>query len=111
MSGFNSQSGETHDFVQPMPEVTASFVTQWMARLSTCIAVLLWMVLLSVNPAGAAETITLVDGTEVYPLTRLSYLEDKDGRMNLQDVMTGEGGLTFVPGTKDVANFSFTNSA
>ncbi len=111
MSGFNSQSGETHDFVQPMPEVTASFVTQWMARLSTCIAVLLWMVLLSVNPAGAAETITLVDGTEVYPLTRLSYLEDKDGRMNLQDVMTGEGGLTFVPGTKDVANFSFTKSA
>ena len=65
MSGFNSQSGETHDSVQSMPEVTASFVTQWMARLSKCITVLLWMVLLSVNPAGAAETITLVDAPRV----------------------------------------------
>lgn len=94
-----------------MIRLPARSIAGWLARIGTHGALLLCMALGGFNHAYAVDAVTLVDGTEVYPLNRLSYLEDKDGRMNLQEVMAGEDGLTFIPGDKDIANFSFTKSA
>ena len=94
-----------------MISVNSEFIPQRMVRVIAWIAIALSMALACIRLGHAAEVVNLVDGTEVYPLNRLSYLEDKEGRMNLQDVMSGEGGATFLPGEKDIANFSFTKSA
>ncbi len=94
-----------------MISVNSEFIPQRMVRVIAWIAIALSMALACISLGHAAEVVNLVHGTEVYPLNRLSYLEDKEGRMNLQDVMSGEGGATFLPGEKDIANFSFTKSA
>lgn len=85
---------------------------RWLTRLYARFTLLLTFSLVWIGCAHAANTVNLVDGTEVYPLgLHLSYFEDKEGRVSLQDILSGESGQTFIPSEKEVPSFSFTASA
>ncbi len=102
---------EPHVYSPHMIGITIACVSSLLRSVFQAAALVMCMALCFTVNAGAADTVTLVDGTEVYPLTHLPYLEDKDGRMNLNQVMAGEGEVKFSPATKAIANFSFTDSA
>lgn len=69
------------------------------------------LVLLCSFSAHAARPLTLVDGTASYPLgLHLSYLEDTEGRLTLQDILTNKDSAAWVRSEKAVPSFGFTAS-
>lgn len=65
-----------------------------------------------INIAGAAEAVILRDGQQSYSLSRdLGYLEDKTGKVTLNDILSGASGQSFIPSQSETPNFSFTESA
>ena len=86
-------------------------VARWHTK---CFAAVLF-VALSIGALGnafAGQVLNLVNGTENYPLgLHLSYFEDKDGRMSLQEVLEEETLQAFTPSQKAVPSFSFTKSS
>lgn len=92
-------------------DTLAVHIARWRAK---CFASMLLLVVLisSLGNAYAGQVLNLVDGTENYPLgLHLSYFEDKEGRMSLQEVLEEETLQDFTPSTKAVPSFSFTKSS
>jgi diguanylate cyclase (GGDEF)-like protein len=86
-------------------------MARWRAK---CFASMLLLGLLvgGLGNAFAGQVLNLVDGTENYPLgLHLSYFEDKEGRMSLQEVLEQETLQAFTPSKKAVPSFSFTKSS
>ena len=79
---------------------------------SVCGVRWLWaLAFLCAFSAHAARPLTLVDGTASYPLgLHLSYLEDKEGRLTLQDILTKQDSAAWVRSEKAVPSFGFTAS-
>lgn len=85
---------------------------RWLTHGATCALLLLSLGALWPGAAWALDPVTLVDGTETYPLgLHLSYFEDRDGRQNLDEVRSGDVCHPFTPSQDEVPNFSFTNSS
>ncbi len=72
----------------------------------------LWaLALLCTFSAHAAQPLALVDNTASYPLgLHLSYLEDKEGRLTLQDILASSEQTEWVRSEKAVPSFGFTAS-
>jgi diguanylate cyclase (GGDEF)-like protein len=84
---------------------------RWFGHAGACVLVLLSLGAVWPNAAWALDPVTLVEGTEVYPLgLHLSYFEDRDGRQSLDEVRSGDACHTFTPSQDEVPNFSFTSS-
>ncbi len=89
----------------------AACIAHWRAKWATAI-LLLALLLGGLGNAFAAQVLNLVDGTENYPLgLHLSYFEDKEGRLSLQEVLEEETLQAFTPSDKAVPSFSFTKSS
>ncbi len=86
-------------------------IVRWRAKWATAM-LFLALSLGGLGNAFASQVLNLVDGTENYPLgLHLSYFEDKEGRMSLQDVLEEESRQPFTPSDKAVPSFSFTKSS
>jgi diguanylate cyclase (GGDEF)-like protein len=61
--------------------------------------------------AHAAQPLNLVENSASYPLgLHLSYLEDKEGRLTLQDILANKDSAAWVRSEKAVPSFGFTAS-
>lgn len=82
----------------------------WLCHAGACMLVLLSLGAVWPSAAWALDPVTLVEGTEVYPLgLHLSYFEDRDGRQSLDEVRSGDVCHPFTPSQDAVPNFSFTS--
>lgn len=100
-------------FVAPTAPRNAALrqLRRWLTHGAACALFLLSLGALWPCAAWALDPVTLVEGTETYPLgLHLSYFEDRDGRQSLDDVRTGDVCHPFTPSQDEVPNFSFTSS-
>ena len=89
-----------------------SLVFRRLVRRLTIALVLLAGLALLISAAQAANVLSLRDGTEHYALGRhLVYLEDKSGRLTLDDIIEGKADKPFAPIFAETPNFGFTESA
>ena len=101
-------------FVAPAALRNAAFrqLRRWLSHGAACAFFILSLGALWPNAAWALDPVTLVEGTETYPLgLHLSYFEDRDGRQSLDEVRSGDACHTFIPSQDETPNFSFTNSS
>jgi diguanylate cyclase (GGDEF)-like protein len=101
-------------FMTPAARLGANLgqLRHWFARTAACALFLLSLGALWPNAAWALDPVTLVEGTESYPLgLHLSYFEDRDGRQSLEEVRSGDVCHPFTPSQDAVPNFSFTSSS
>ncbi len=106
-------SSTVFTFIRPAALVSAVFLrlNRWLGHAGACALVLLSLGAVWPHAAWALDPVTLVEGTEVYPLgLHLSYFEDRNGRQSLDEVRSGDACHTFTPSQDEVPNFSFTNS-
>ncbi|MCP4132775.1 MAG: hypothetical protein GY754_17550, partial [bacterium] len=69
--------------------------------------------LMSTLPAAASITETIVLNNEIHQYDlgkRVDYLEDKTGKMDIDDILSNEPGQVFTRSTMDKLNFGFTGS-
>ncbi len=96
-----------------VPNVTAllRLLRRWLGHGGACALVVLSLGAIWPSAVWAVDPVTLVEGTEVYPLgLHLSYFEDRDGRQSLDEVRSGDACHPFTPSQDAVPNFSFTSS-
>ena len=94
-----------------MSDTRTNDYTTWVGRLWSRLFMLVVLSFGAIGGAQAANPLNLVDGTEAYPAgMHLSYFEDVDGRVTLQDILSGESGHSFTPSQKEVPSLSFTAS-
>lgn len=81
-------------------------------RSRACIFLALFCIFSSV-PLLAQDTLVLIKGTESYDLTGryLSYFEDPDKNLTIENIITPEYQKKFKHDIKDVPNFGYTTSA
>lgn len=95
-----------------MSATRTNHYTTSLGRLCTHLLMLMALSFGALCSAHATNPLNLVDATDVYPVgMHLSYFEDVDGRITLQDILSGESGHTFIQSEKEVPSFSFTASA
>ncbi len=71
-----------------------------------------WLLLLCWVLPGVAAALELAGNTQQYPLGGyLSWLEDKPGRLNLEQVIDADATRRFTVSRQRVPNFGFTRSA